>query len=365
MNPLIVAGEASGDLYGGKLAFALKQRLSNLHLAGMGGDKMSAAGVELLYNYRKVSVVGTFEVLSKLSHLRQAYSLIKRWILENKPEFAILIDFPDFNFRIASFLKKHGVKTFYFVSPQVWAWRKNRIFFLKDHVDLMITVLPFEQQIYRNAGIPVTYVGHPLVQIVNEELSKQPEYPRQTPPLVGIMPGSRSVEVQRHLKILVETILLIQRKIKVKGLVIWPPSLPVEKYKIPAQIDVVLENRYAAMKACDLLLVASGTSTLEAAILGVPLFIVYRVSWLSWQVGKLLVRVPYYGLVNWIAGKMFVPEYIQNRMDASLLAADTIRFLKDDREGRQMRMELVNVVRSLHADNSIEHAVAEITNRLV
>jgi len=364
MKALIVAGEASGDLYGGRLAAALKLKFPNVELAGMGGGQMTASGVQLLQHYGDVTVVGVFEVASKLRKLRRAMVRIQDWITTNRPDFAVLIDFPDFNFRLAAFLKKHGIRVFYFISPQIWAWRKNRIHFLKDNVDLMLCVLPFEKQLYENAGVPVEYVGHPLVEIVREQLAQQPVFTRSETPLVGIMPGSRDVEMRRHLSVLLSTLKLLERQTPINSLLIWPPSLDPGHYNIHSNVLIIKENRYAAMQACDLMIVASGTSTLECAILNVPMMIVYRVSGVSWQLGRVLVRVPYYGLVNWIAGEKKVPEYIQSRMNPELLAADATALLMDRHRRDRMKQDLAQIVYSLGTSGAIDRAVAAITEKV-
>lgn len=364
MKAIIVAGEASGDLYGAKLASGLVRRIPHLVLAGMGGDQMSLSGIDLLYHHRKISVVGVFEVASKLQHLREANRRLRNWIVQNKPDFAILIDFPDFNFRLARFLKRQHIPVFYYVSPQLWAWRKRRIFFLKDHIDLMISILPFEEAIYKNAGVPVVYTGHPLIEMVEQELMGQPSFSHDGRPLVGLMPGSREVEVRRHLPILSQTVSRMRQEMDLDVLLISAPSLQLEKLELPFPISIIKENRYSAMRACDLMLVASGTSTLESAILGTPLFIVYKVGGLSWQLGKLLVRVPYYGLVNWIAGKKCIPEYMQGRMNSEILAKDSIEFLKDPQAKTSMKRSLADIVAMLGPPGAIERAVDAILTRL-
>jgi lipid-A-disaccharide synthase len=364
MKALIVAGEASGDLYGGRLAKILADKISDLSFFGMGGDTMRQAGVHLLFDYRSVTVVGVFEVFRKLRQLRQAHSLIRNWISNERPEFAILIDFPDFNFRIAGLLKKAGIKIIYFISPQVWAWRKNRIQFLKNHVDLMISILPFEQSLYEKAGVNVKYTGHPLVEIVREQLAHELPFPRGDKPLVGIMPGSRDVEVKRHLPLLIDALSRLRTRQPIDSIVIWPPSLDSEKFEIPSWLSIVRENRYSAMKACDLLLVASGTSTLESAILEVPLMIVYRVSWISWQLGKILVKVPYYGLVNWVAQRKCIPEYIQKDMDPEKLAVDAEELLKNESRRIQMKKDLREIVHSLGPEGAMERAALAIVQKI-
>jgi lipid-A-disaccharide synthase len=364
MKALIVTGEASGDLYGGRLTTQLQKRLPGIQLAGMGGHHMQEAGVDLLFDYSNVAVIGVFEVFSKLKHLHNAFSLLKQWVNEQHPDFAILIDFPDFNFRVARFLKKRGIKVFYFISPQVWAWRKNRVNFLRDHIDLMICVLPFEKQIYEEAGVPVVYCGHPLVEIVQEELSKQSKFETGKRPAIGLMPGSREIEISRHMPLLLDAAHKIQNARGGEMLIMWPPSIRKENHDLPSSVRTLQENRYAAMSACDVMLVASGTSTLECAILGIPLLIVYRVSPMSWQLGKVLVRVPYYGLVNWIAGEKVVPEFMQDRMNPDELYQAAINLLDHPDEIQRMKENLKKVVESLGPPGAIQRAVEEIASRL-
>jgi lipid-A-disaccharide synthase len=364
MKALIVAGEASGDLYGGRLASELGKRFPSIQITGMGGKQMDQAGVKLLYDYSNVTVIGVFEVLSKLKHLKEAFALLRNWIEKERPDFAILIDFPDFNFRLARFLKKQGIKVFYFISPQIWAWRKNRINFLRDHVDLMICVLPFEKSLYEQAGVPCVYCGHPLVEIVREELAIQPQFNPNQRPLIGLMPGSRQVEIERHLPVLLKTASMIRESHGGETVIIWPAQVEAPELIADPAVHLVRENRYAAMKACDLLIVASGTSTLECAILGVPLLIVYRVSPVSWQLGKVLVRVPYYGLVNWIAGEKIVPEFMQERMNPDELAQAALEILNNSDKADRMKINLSAVVESLGPSGTLERVVNEIAARL-
>jgi lipid-A-disaccharide synthase len=363
MKALMVAGEASGDIYGASLASVLKNRIPDLYLAGMGGDRMQASGVQLLTHYGHVAVVGVFEVFAKLASLRRAYTSLSNWIEENSPEFVVLIDFPDFNFRLARFLRKKKIKVFYFVSPQIWAWRKNRIHFLKDHINLMISILPFEKTMYDRAGVPTVYVGHPLVEIVHNELQAQTPFAPKTQKKIGLMPGSRDTEVRRHLPILLKTSFLLKDRFDTETILIWAPFLNERDYDTEG-VRLIKENRYSAMQSCDFLFVASGTSTLETAILGVPFVIVYRVGPLSWQLGKFLVRVPYYGLVNWIAQQKIVPEFIQDQMKPELLCAEARSFLESEKRRSDMRQHLREIVESLGPAGAMDRAAEEIVKRL-
>lgn len=364
MKALIVAGEASGDLHGAGLSRALQEVFPGLKLAGMGGDRMAAAGVEILHHHNQVSVVGLLEVASKMQSLLRIYGNLKEWVRTQKPDFAVVIDFPGFNFRILRFLRKQRIPSFYFIGPQVWAWKKWRITFLREHVDRMICILPFEEELYQKAGIPVNYVGHPLVESVGQELAIQSKIPEGSTLRVGMMPGSRDIEVRQHLPVFRETALLMQNHLEFQPVLIWAPSLDQNSYEIPRGWEVETDQRYAAMKSCNLLLVASGTSTLEAAILGVPLMIVYRVHPSSWWLGKILVRVPYYGLVNWIAGRKCIPEYIQHQMHPSVLAADAVSILKDHQRQEQMKADLAEIVSKLGPPGALERAARVIRDHL-
>jgi lipid-A-disaccharide synthase len=365
MKALISAGETSGDIYGGGLATELQKKDRSIHLFGMGGDHMRKNGVEILFDCGKVAVVGVFEVAGKLKNLQEAYRDLTRWIESNNPDFAVLVDFPDFNFRLARYLKKKRIPVFYFISPQIWAWRKKRIHFLRDHIKLMISILPFEQRMYERAGVPCIYVGHPLKEFVLQQIETQKSRPRIVGKLrVGLMPGSRETEVKRHLPILLETMDHLKKQLQLEADMIWAPSLNEDSYRIPHDINVIRHDRYAAMKACDFLIVASGTSTLEAAILGVPFTIVYRVGPVSWKLGKLLVRVPYYGLVNWIAEQKVVSEFIQSDMRPDLLAAETISYLNDAPKRNLLKQELKKVVDRLGPPGAMDRAAVAILDRL-
>jgi lipid-A-disaccharide synthase len=360
MKALIVAGEASGDIYGAGLASVLRNRIPDLQIAGMGGERMQQSGVELVAHYRSVAVVGVFEVLSKLTSLMKSFNLLTRWIEVNSPDFVVLIDFPDFNFRLARFLKKKGIRVFYFISPQIWAWRKERIHFLKDHVTLMITILPFEKMMYDQAGVPSVYIGHPLVEIVRNELLAQKPLKAGKSRILGLMAGSRDTEVKRHLPVLLNAAKRLQEKIPIEPVLIWAPSLNEKEYNIPSGVRIVKEDRYAAMQSADFLFVASGTSTLECAIVGSPFLIVYRVGALSWQLGKILVRVPFYGLVNWIAQEKIVPEFIQNRMTPELLAEEAAKYLGTEPLRNALKRNLAKVVELLGPPGAMERAADAI-----
>lgn len=228
----------------------------------------------------------------------------------------------------------------------------------------MICILPFEEDLYREAGVPVAYVGHPLVQSVRQELANQ-KWPSESSRIrIGMMPGSRDVEVRHHLPVFRETVARMRNDLDFQPVLIWAPSLERDQYQIPEEWEVECENRYAAMKSCNLLFVASGTSTLEAAILGVPLMIVYRVHPSTWWLGKVLVRVPYYGLVNWIAGRKCIPEYIQHRMKASLLAADAWSILKDQKRLQTMKEDLAEIVSRLGPPGALQRAAQVIRDHL-
>jgi len=350
---LMVAGEASGDLYGAALARELKLLYPPIQIRGMGGDRMREAGVDLLVPSGRLAVVGVSEALVKLHLLYKAYERLRRALWEERPGVLVLIDFPDFNLFLAKTARKAGVPVLYYVSPQVWAWRSGRIRTIRRLVERMLVTLPFEEGIYRQAGVEVTYVGHPLLDCLPNNLS--PEKVRQELgleqglPVVGLLPGSREGEVQRHLPLMLEAARRILQEIpQARFLLAKADSLlstyVEERLALEGLPILSLAGRtYEIMRAADLLLVASGTATLEAALLEVPMVIIYRVSPISWFLGRILVQVPYIGLANLVVGKRVVPELIQFQATPERIATTALELLADPRALEEVRKELRQV----------------------
>lgn len=301
---LISAGEPSGDLHGSTLIRELR-KLVEAEFYGMGSKKMREAGCHILYDSSSLSVVGFSEIFSKLSKLKQASRTLNRFMLEEKPSLTILIDYPGFNLRLARMAKAQSIPVVYYVSPQVWAWGNWRIRSIERYVDELICILPFETDFYRDYAIKTTFVGHPLLDLVRPKVSRADFYNefglRKRRFLVGLLPGSRKEEIRRVLPIMLEVKTNLEQLLDVEFILIAFPGVSGEvtnmlgKYAIGMKI---VENRkHEAIKYSDLLLCTSGSVTLEALILGTPMLILYKVSLVSWLIGKLLVKIPYIGLV--------------------------------------------------------------------
>ncbi|MBI5447504.1 MAG: lipid-A-disaccharide synthase [Gammaproteobacteria bacterium] len=342
---MILAGEASGDMYGARLVEAMRAQEPALHFLGMGGTQMRAADVDIRVDAASVAVVGITEVLSQLSIIMKALRTLKQALLDEKPRLLILIDFPDFNFQIAKFAKKHQIKIFYYISPQVWAWRKSRIQTLKKTVDLMAVILPFELELYQKAGVPVCFEGHPLVDEVNTHRVTHQPLPH-THPCIGLLPGSRHSEIQRLMPLLVEC----AEKLKISypfAQFILPLAPTLKREDIEAYLQhttlplrIVSAPLPQALANCDAAIVASGTATLEVALLALPMVIIYRVKKLSFYLGKLLIKVDHIGLCNLIAGERIVPELIQAEANSTRIVSEIRKILDNEPYRLQMKQKL-------------------------
>jgi lipid-A-disaccharide synthase len=342
---MIVAGERSGDIYGAGLARALQARLPGLEVFGCGGDAMRQAAVDTVVDSHQIAIAGITEIVSGVPRAYRAFHKLLDEVDRRKPQLAILIDFPEFNLRMARQLKKRRIPVVYFVSPQVWAWRKGRVKKLKERIAKMIVIFDFEEEIYQQAGVPVEYVGHPLVDMVRPHLTREEFFAKvgldpavQT---IALLPGSRQKEVVANLPAMLDaaTRLTCHRKLQFVVAVAptidphWLETTMLECYVGRATVRIAVNATYDAMQHSDLAVVASGTATLEAAIRERPMVVVYRVSALTWVVGKLLVDVPYYSMVNILAKKELVPELMQHDFNAANVA-ERVEYLLDHPEAR-------------------------------
>ncbi|MGI6637942.1 MAG: lipid-A-disaccharide synthase [Desulfobulbus sp.] len=327
---MIVAGEASGDMHGAALVQAMRQLRPELHFCGMGGRELQAAGVELLYDAAKLAVVGAVEVLSHLGDILQARRALLRRMRAQAPKLLILIDYPDFNLLLASQAKKLGIPILYYISPQIWAWRKKRVHTIGRLADCVAVILPFEEQLYRDHGYRAVFVGHPLLDRVHPTLSRsqfmQKHQLAADNQLIGLLPGSRKKEIQALLPIFLATAATLcsqdpqqQRTFLIPQASTISRSL-LEEHGLAAyqgRIDcrVISEDRYSMMAACDACLAASGTVTLELALLRVPSVVAYRVAAHTYWLGKLIIRsLPFFSLPNLIASREIVPELLQHNV---------------------------------------------------
>ena len=353
---MIVAGEASGDLHGAKLAAALTAVDSRLTLFGIGGDHMRAAGVRVTVDARQLAVVGLTEVFSKLPGILHGWRVACRMLAEGRPDLLILIDFPDFNLRLARRAKQLQTKVLYYISPQIWAWRRRRVRQIRRRVDHMAVILPFEAEFYRRHGVNVSFVGHPLMD--HDPPSGQA--PRRStpdmPPVLGLLPGSRDSEISRLLPAMLDAALRLQQRLKVRVMLSCADSVDTHRvarlvapYRDRLHMDTIGGGPQHIFQSADVVIAASGTVTLEAALWGVPMLIVYRVSPLSYLLGKALIRVPHIGLVNLIAGRRVVPELIQQTATPTRIAAEAESLLMQPARRDQMRAGLAEVKQRLGA----------------
>jgi lipid-A-disaccharide synthase len=350
---LISAGESSGDLAASGLVQALKRVYPDADFFGCAGPRMRAEGVRPSMRMEALNVVGLVEVLPHLPRIYGEFRKLRDTITAEKPDLAILTDSPDFNLRLVPHLYKAGVPIVYFIAPQAWAWRKGRIKTLQRMVDHLLCIIPFEEEFFRNNGVNATYIGHTLpgrltVQTQREQFRARYGIQDNTP-LIALLPGSRPGEAARHIDVLAGAVKLIQANRKAVFLAGAAPGFSTRVPKnfwerFPAGSIQVLEGEtWDLLNAADLALAASGTVTVEAALLGCPMVTYYKVTGLSWLMGKMLVRVPYYSMVNLIAGKLAVPELMQQHLNARNLAAESMRLLDDTAAREEMKAELARV----------------------
>jgi lipid-A-disaccharide synthase len=350
---LLVTGEASGDVHGSCLVRSLKQLDPSLHIYGIGGDELHKAGMEILFHIQELSVVGIVEVWARLPQIIKAFRLLKQEIVNAPPDLLVLIDYPDFNLRIAAVAKKQGVPVLYYISPQIWAWRQKRVKKIARLVDQMAVVFPFEKTFYEQYSVPVQFVGHPLLDREVPPLDKQAILKQfamnNQHPIVGLLPGSRKAEIDRLLPVMAQAAVLIQKKFPGAQFIL-PIAAGFREADIRKQIErfglrvtMVAHHLTEVLHICDLVLVASGTATLETALMGKPMIIMYRISLLTYLVGRLLVRVPHIGLANIVAGKQIVPELIQGAASPQRVSREAISLLKDPQRMMAMTQELGRV----------------------
>jgi len=346
---LISAGEASGDLHGARLLDALKRRRPDLSAFGMGGERLERSGLERIVQSESLSVVGVLEVVEKLPALWRALGRMRTAARRSRPDAAILIDFPDFNGILARKLHRDGTPIVYYVSPQVWAWRPGRARTIARMARRIVTLFPFEAEIYRSLGADAVCAGHPLVDDVREALENEPPSPRNERQRLVLLPGSRVAEVRRHWKPMLVAAKALARRFDLEVAAVRAPGLPETLFAGAAElgIAVVETGRHALIASADLAFVASGTATLETALCGTPMIVVYRTSAASYAIGKRLIRVRWISLVNIVAGEAIVPELIQEQFHAARLEREGAALLGAPELLVKMRIALAGVARRL------------------
>ena len=373
---LIVAGEASGDLHGSNLVLAMKGWDSAIRFRGIGGKKMENAGVNILTSASDMAVVGLTEVLPKLYTIIKTYFRLKNLLKRDRPDLLILIDYPDFNLHLALAAKRINIPVLYYISPQIWAWRRGRIKKIAGRVDRLAVILPFEKDFYAGSGIDVEYVGHPLIDTIphdfdrnRDKILKELGFEKDCF-IVGLLPGSRKEEINNLLMPMIKTVeILSSHYHNLKCVLPLAPSISrevVEKIvsRSYVEIKILPMEVFQCMGACDLALVASGTATLETAIMEVPMIIVYRVTPLSYWIGKMVVDVPYIGLVNLVANEEVVPELVQKEVSPPRMAEVTLAMLENAQSKEEIRNKLRLVSKKLGRGGASERT-AEIAMEMM
>ncbi|MBI5454451.1 MAG: lipid-A-disaccharide synthase [Deltaproteobacteria bacterium] len=366
----IVCGEESGDLHGSSLISALRSLNPGIEFAGMGGERMRRLGLKGP-DSKEVSVVGAIEVIGKLPKIWDTFKTLKAMLSAERFDCVVLIDFPDFNLKIAKEAKRLGVPVIYYISPQVWAWRKGRVKTIASLVDKMLVVFPFEVPIYKKAGVDVEYVGHPLLDVVDSGIDKAASRKslglRASSTVVALLPGSRTGEIERLLLPMLKAGEIIAKGLKERPSFVIPAANSIDdglldRYLKGAPIDVkvVRNSMHAALRAADAAIVASGTATLETALIGSPMVIIYRMAPVSYAIAKALVGVKDVGLPNIVAGKRIVAELIQNEATPERIAEETLAILNDERRRASIEAAYNDVRKSLGGKGAAERAAKAV-----
>ncbi len=368
---LIVAGETSADFHGAHLVRAMRKRDPQIFFCGIGGDRLKAEGVRLLMEAREISVVGITEVISKLPKVFGGISAIKKIFYGERPDLVVLIDFPDFNLHIAKLAKKQGLSVLYYISPQIWAWRSGRIEKIRRYVDQMAVILPFEEAYYQKYNVPATFVGHPLLDYYTEQ-DTAIQTDGCSDRTVGILPGSRRSEIEKNLPVMLAAATRIQEAFPdVRFLISIAPGIDgqwmsqmIAPYRKSVHVKEVVGAVRQVFENSTLILAASGTVTLETAIFGVPMIIIYRISGISYRLGRALVNVNHIGLVNIIADERVVPELIQEAANPAAIAREAVDILSNPDRLQQIRQKLKAVRHRLGAPGAAERTADIAFNML-
>ena len=350
---MIIAGEASGDMHGAALVREMLKINPALNFYGIGGSKLEKMGVKLFANISTMAVMGLTEIVSKLGSILKILGMMKKSLDEYRPDLVILIDYADFNLRLAKAAKKKGIKVFYYISPKVWAWRENRINQIKKFVDKMAVILPFEVDTYATKGFTVNYVGHPLLDLVKPHYSKQDSRKKisiaENKITIALLPGSRLSEITKLLPEMLRAAEILAQQIPDVQFVL-PLADTLEEKTIAGTISVfnvkvkiIAHRTYDTISCADLAIVASGTATLETGLLGVPMIIIYKVSPFSALIGRMIINIQHIGLVNIIAGKTIVPELIQSDANGQRIASEALAILLNEEKRQEIVAQLADI----------------------
>ncbi len=370
---MLVVGEASGDMHGASLVKELLKRDPNLTFFGVAGDQLQRTSFEPLFTVSELTGMGLLELAGNIKNIVAAYRLLRRTLRTRRPSLLILIDFPELNLRLAKLAKSLGVPVLYYVSPQVWAWRPRRIRQIAQVVDKMAVVFSFEVEFYKRHHMPVEFVGHPLLDVVRVSQERDPTLReiglQKEKPVIALLPGSRRKEIAYHLPVMVAAATELKRIDEVQFFCVKASTL--DRAELQRDLDradfvipIVEAGRYNAVNAADLVWAASGTATLETALLEKPMIVVYRVSWVTYWLARLLVKIKYIGIANIIAGKAIVPELVQSDLSPERLVQESRAILNDHDARRTMIANLRKLREQLGAPGAANR-VAELAISLM
>ena len=373
MRILISAGEASGDLYASRVVDAIRARHPEADFFGCAGPRMQASGVRPIIDLRSIAVVGLVEVVAHIPRIYGQFRKLVASIATEHPDLAILTDAPDFNLRLAKKLHRRGVAVVYLIAPQAWAWREGRVKTMRATFKRLLCIFPFEQEFFESRGVPTTYIGHPLARIVKPTLDRAQFCAKfnldPAARILALLPGSRHGEVARHIPDLVEAAAYLRQRHGVTPILALPPGFGFDSanFQEPiraASIQVIEGFTWDVLAQAELALAASGTVTVEAALLGVPMVTFYRVNALSWLLGRWLVRAPFLSMVNLVAGRRIVPELIQQDMSAERIEAEATRLLESADARAAMQRDLAEAAGKLRSDRDPMETAAEWIERV-
>lgn len=374
-NIMISAGEASGDSHAAHVLDALNQRGTGFQSFGMGAGHLEQSGTELIVDCRDLSVIGFVDVLLNYHRFLKRLNRLRTEMRARKPDLLVLVDFPDFNLKLADTAKALNIPVLFYVSPSVWAWRPKRIHKIGRLVDHMAVLFPFEVPYYERESIPVTYVGNPVVADAHSEYSVTQARIAlnldEQATTIALLPGSRPGEIARILPAMVDAAARIPKDRKHPVQFVLPKAATIEKSQIlniigDSKVDIALTegDSYTVMRASDLVICASGTATLETALIGTPMILVYKLAWLNYQLMKRLIQIPDIGLVNIVAGKRIVPELLQNEVTGTSIANTAVKLLDDSKAMDAMRHEL-RIVKETMGDGGASGRVADLIPQLI
>lgn len=372
LRVLLSCGEASGDLYAAALVRALRAREPHLQVTGFGGPRLAAEGAQLVGTYDGLTVTGLTEALFVLRRSLAMLNRIEAAARAQRPDVFVAIDFPDFNFRLLPRIRRLGIPIVYYISPQLWAWRPKRIATIQRYVDKMLVIFPFERELYERAGVPVEFVGHPLIELARVEQPRD-EFLRSagldpSRPVVALLPGSRPNEIRHVLPTILESLPAISAAVPdVQFILARAPGLADELFAhLPAPARTlsplvsVVSKSDDVLSACNVAIVASGTATIQTALYATPMVMVYRVSPMTYAIGRRLVGVSTFGMVNLVAGKLIVTELIQDAFTPIAVAHETVSLLTSPARAAAMRRDLLDVQAKLGGAGATERAAAAV-----